>query len=103
MDVIVADPSILSALERVRHIERYFYLPAKFKMRDLLHLSVLAAPEEGWVPGKKLLRLGLEVEELNGNQMRNALDYYHRFRQLFLPASYAIARCGYGQDSLDRR
>ena len=62
--------------------------------RDLLYLGELAAPEEGRAIGEKLLRLGLEVEKLNGTLMGDALDYNRRFRRRALRNSCAIARRG---------
>ena len=91
MDVMVADTSVLIDLERGRLLEHSFALPFRFKVPDLLYRNELANRKEGPAFGEHLLRLGLEVVELNGDEVSDAVQYRRERPSLSLPDSFALA------------
>ena len=91
MDVMVADTSVLIDLERGRLLEQSFALPFKFKVPDLLYGNELANRKEGPTFGEHLLRLGLQLVELNGDEVGRAVLFGRENRSLSLPDSFALA------------
>ena len=90
MDVM-ADTSVLIDLERGRLLEQSFALPFRFKVPDLLYRNELMNRKEGPAFGEHLLRLGLEVVELNGDEVGRAVLFGRENRSLSLPDSFALA------------
>ena len=84
--VLVSDTSVLIDLERGSLLETSFALPFEFAVPDLLYVQELA--EHG---GAALIRLGLRVEELDGDGVSLALRYRQAARSLSLPDSFALA------------
>ena len=68
MQVLVSDTSVLVDLERGSLLEASFRLPFRFSVPDLLYEREL----KNWV-GEELIRLGLSVEELDGDGVQRAL------------------------------
>ena len=62
MHVLVSDTSVLVDLERGSLLEASFRLPFRFVVPDLLYEREL----KNW-GGEELIRLGLAVEELDGD------------------------------------
>ena len=91
MDVMVADTSVLIDLERGSLLEQSFTLPFRFKVPDLLYRNELANRREGPAFGEHLLQLGLEVVELNGDEVSRAVFIERENRSLSLPDSFALA------------
>ena len=91
MDVVVADTSVLINLRRGRLLEQCFALPSSFKMPDLIYKSALAGREAGSEFAKSLLRLGLEVVELNGEEVGRGILHWQQHPSLTLPDSFALA------------
>ena len=91
MAVVVTDSSIFMDLEQGRLTEHCFALPVSFRMPDLLFMSELASPEGEAALGEKLLRLGLDVVELNANEVQRAVHISRRFQQLPLTESFALS------------
>lgn len=94
MDVMVADTSMLVNLRRGRLLEPAFSLPFRFRIPDLLYESELANRanrKEEPALGERLLRLGLEVVELNGKEVGRAMSLGRENRSLSLPDSFALA------------
>ena len=91
MDVMVADTSVLIDLERGSLLEQSFTLPFRFKVPDLLYRNELANRKEGPAFGERLLQLGLEVVELNGDEVGRAVTFGRDNRSLSLPDSFALA------------
>ena len=83
MKVLVSDTSVLIDLERGALLEACFRLPFEFAVPDLLYRRELQ--DHG---GREL---GLKVEELDGEGVALALDYWGRRRSLSLPDSFALA------------
>ncbi len=86
MRVLVSDTSVLIDLERGSLLETTFSLPFEFAVPDLLYRQELA--EHG---GPNLLKLGLRVEELDGDGVAVALRYRQADQSLSLPDSFALA------------
>ena len=86
MKVLVSDTSVLIDLDRGSLVEPAFRLPFEFTVPDLLYERELKAHG-----GRDLIRLGLRVEELNGDEVSIALGYLRRRRSLSLPDSFALA------------
>ena len=91
MDVMVADTSVLIDLERGRLLEQSFALPFRFKVPDLLYRNELENRKEGPAFGEHLVHLGLEVVELNGDEVSRAVLFERENRSLSLPDSFALA------------
>ena len=86
MKVLVADTSVLIDLDRGSLVEPAFRLPFEFTVPDLLYERELKVHG-----GADLVRLGLRVEELDGNAVAVALGYRRRRPSLSLPDSFALA------------
>ena len=82
----MSDTSVLIDLERGSLVEPAFRLPFEFTVPDLLYERELKAHG-----GPDLIRLGLRVEELDGDEVSIALGYLRRRRSLSLPDSFALA------------
>ena len=91
MDVMVADISVLINPRRGHLLEQCLSLPFNFRIPDLLYVSELANRKEEPALGKRLLRLGLEVVELNGEEVGRAMSLGRENRSLSLPDSFALA------------
>ena len=70
MHVLVSDTSVLIDLEQGSLLEASFRLPVQFTVPDLLYEREL----KNW-RGAELMRLGLAVEELDGEAVTCALAY----------------------------
>ena len=88
---MVADTSVLIDLERGSFLEECFALPFEFKVPDLLFRNELERRERGSEFGENLLRMGLQVVELNGSEVARAILYRRENRSLSLPDSFALA------------
>ena len=86
MKVLVSDTSVLIDLDRGSLVESTFRLPFEFTVPDLLYERELR--EHG---GPDFVRLGLRVEELDGDGVSLALSYLRKRRSLSLPDSFALA------------
>jgi len=86
MRVLVSDTSVLIDLERGSLLEASFRLPFQFAVPDLLYDRELK--DYG---GDELVRLGLTIEELDGDGIRRALAYRHQAPALSVPDSFALA------------
>ena len=86
MHVLVSDTSVLVDLERGSLLEASFRLPFRFVVPDLLYERELKN-----YGGKELIRLGLVVEELNGDSVERAIAYRRRAPVLSLPDCFALA------------
>ena len=86
MKVLVSDTSVLIDLDRGSLVEPAFRLPFEFTVPDLLYERELRPHG-----GEDLVRLGLRVEELDGNAVAAALGYRRKRRSLSLPDSFALA------------
>ena len=75
MNVMVADTSVLIDLERGGLLEQCFSLPYQFTVPDMLYRNELAGRRDGPEFGESLLALGLQVEELEGSEVSNAIRY----------------------------
>ncbi len=86
MKVLVFDTSVLIDLDRGSLVESTFRLPFEFTVPDLLYERELR--EHG---GPEFVRMGLRVEELDGDGIALALGYLRKRRALSLPDSFALA------------
>ena len=86
MQVLVSDTSVLVDLERGSLLEASFRLPFRFSVPDLLYEREL----KNW-GGEELIRLGLSVEELDGDGVQRALAYRQQAPALSLPDCFALA------------
>ncbi len=86
MHVLVSDTSVLVDLERGSLLEASFRLPFRFVVPDLLYERELKH-----YGGEELIRLGLAVEELDGDGVRRAIAYRQRVSALSLPDCFALA------------
>lgn len=91
MEIMVADTSVLIDLERGALIEKCFDLPYRFTVPDLLYRNELAGRDYGPGLGERLLALGLKVEELDGDEVSEALGYRQRRPALSFTDSFALA------------
>ena len=91
MDVMVADTSVLIDPERGQFLEHTFALPFRFKVPDLLYRNELASRMDSPGFGEHLIRLGLEVVELEGDEVERAVLIGRENRSLSLPDSFALA------------
>ena len=85
MHVLVSDTSVLVDLERGSLLEASFRLPFRFVVPDLLYEREL----KNW-GGEELIRLGLAVEELDGDGVRRAITYRRRVPALSLPDCFVL-------------
>lgn len=86
MKVLVSDTSVLIDLERGSFLETSFRLPFEFAVPDLLYERELKD-----YAGDDLLKLGLRVEELDGDGIARALSYRAQRPSLSLPDCFALA------------
>ncbi len=86
MKALVSDTSVLIDLDRGSLVEPTFRLPFEFTVPDLLYEHELK--DHG---GPDFIRLGLRVEELDGDEVALALGYLRKRRSLSLPDSFALA------------
>ena len=86
MRVLVSDTSVLVDLERGSLLEASFRLPFQFAVPDLLYERELKN-----YGGDELIRLGLAVEELDGDGVQRALAYRQQAPALSLPDCFALA------------
>lgn len=86
MRVLVSDTSVLIDLERGDLLESAFALPFEFAVPDLLYKRELKDYN-----GPKLRKLGLRVEELDGDGIERALDYREQAPPLSLPDAFALS------------
>ena len=86
MRILVSDTSVLVDLERGSLLEASFRLPYQFSVPDLLYEREL----KNW-GGGELRRLGLSVEELDGEGVQRALAYRQQRPALSLPDCFALA------------
>ena len=91
MNVIVADTSVLVDLERGTLLEHCFSLPYQFTVPDLLYRDELANRRDGTSFGERLVKLGLRIEELDGDEVGSAFQYRQKRPALSLPDSFALA------------
>ena len=85
MQVLVSDTSVLVDLERGSLLEASFRLPHRFAVPDLLYKREL----KDW-GGEELIRLGLSVEELDGNGVKRAIAYQKQEPALSLADCFAL-------------
>ena len=85
MRVLVSDTSVLIDLERGSLLEASFRLPFRFSVPDLLYEREL----KDW-GGEELIRLGLSVEELDGDGVQRARAYQRQTPALSLPDCFAL-------------
>jgi len=85
MRVLVSDTSVLVDLERGSLLEASFRLPFQFAVPDLLYERELK--DHG---GEELIRLGLLVEELDGDGLTRALIFRQQVPALSVPDSFAL-------------
>ena len=85
MQVLVSDTSVLVDLERGSLLEASFRLPQRFAVPDLLYQREL----KRW-GGEELIRLGLRIEELDGDGVKSALAYRQREPALSVPDCFAL-------------
>ncbi|MCA8927002.1 MAG: hypothetical protein KDC18_02970 [Alphaproteobacteria bacterium] len=86
MRVLVSDTSVLVDLERGSLLEASFRLPFQLAVPDLLYEREL----KGY-GGDELIRLGLIVEELDGDGITRALAYRRQVPALSVPDSFALS------------
>ena len=86
MHVLVSDTSVLVDLERGSLLEASFRLPFRFVVPDLLYERELKN-----YGGDELMKLGLVVEELDGDGVSLALAYRQQAPALSLPDCFALA------------
>ena len=85
MQVLVSDTSVLIDLERGSLLEASFRLPFRFVVSDLLYERELK--NQG---GEELMRLGLVVEQLDGDGVSHALACRQRSPALSLPDCFGL-------------
>lgn len=86
LHVLVSDTSVLIDLERGSLLKASFRLPYRFVVPDLLYRQELS----NW-GGDELMKLGLSVEELDGDGVSRALAYRRQVPALSLPDCFALA------------
>ncbi len=91
---MVADTSVLIDLERGQFLEHTFALPFRFKVPDLLYRNQLANRKDSPGFGEYLIRLGMEVVELDGDEVERAVLIGRENRSLSLPDSFALVLAG---------
>ena len=83
--ILVSDTSVLIDLERGGFLETIFALPYEFAVPDVLYHRELKGQ---W--GERLVRLGLRVEEISSEGVREALRYRLERQVLSLADSFAL-------------
>jgi predicted nucleic acid-binding protein len=86
MTVLVSDSSVLIDLERGDFLEAIFSLNYQFAVPDVLYRQEMAGT---W--GKRLVELGLRVEEVSAAGVAKALRYRSTRPALSVPDSFALA------------
>ena len=86
LHVLVSDTSVLIDLERGSLLRASFHLPYRFAVPDLLYRQELS----NW-GGDELMKLGLSVEDLDGDGVSRALAYRRQVPALSLPDCFALA------------
>ncbi len=86
LNVLVSDTSVLIDLDRGALVEATFQLPFEFTVPDLLYQRELRGHG-----GPEFVRMGLRIEELDGDGVSLALGYLRKRRSLSLPDSFALA------------
>jgi len=86
MTVLVSDTSVLIDLERGGFLEAIFSLPYEFAVPDVLFSREMVGE---W--GRRLVALGLRVEEVSAVGVGNALRYRSARPALSLPDTFALA------------
>lgn len=84
--VVVSDTSVLVDLERGCLLDAAFRLPFAFAVPDLLYEQELKARG-----GSRLRKLGLQLAELDGAGVANAVAYRKQEPTLSLPDCFALA------------
>ena len=92
MKVLVSDTSVLIDLDRGSLVEPAFRLPFEFAVPDLLYERELKAHG-----GPGLIRLGLRVEELDGDEVSIALGDLRRRRKRVDSTYPALTSFGRGR------
>lgn len=87
--VLVSDTSVLIDLEIGELLEAAFRLPFAFAVPDLLYERELKSRDGG-----RLRELGLQVAELDGAGVADAVEYRKRVPELSLPDCFALALAG---------
>ena len=91
MNIVVADSSVLRDMERGGLLEQCLSLPYRFTVPDLLFKNELARHWDKPDLGESLLALGLQVEELDGNEVSNAILFRRERPRLSLPGAFSLA------------
>ena len=86
MKTFVLDTSVLIDLDRGTLIKTTFHLPFNFTVPDALYERELRAHG-----GANFVRMGLLIQELDGDGVSLALGYLRKRRQLSLPDGLALA------------
>jgi predicted nucleic acid-binding protein len=84
--ILVSDTSVLIDLERCGFLETIFALPHEFAVPDVLYHRELKGE---W--GERLAGLGLRVEEISSEGVKQALRYRSERQALSLADSFALA------------
>src|SRR5258706_11664194 len=85
MDILVSDTSVIVDLGRGLLLPHAFRLPIRFAVPDLLYKNELHDRE-----GPELVKLGLLIEELDGDGTALAFQYRNANRGLSLPDTLAF-------------
>ncbi len=85
LHVLVSDTSVLIDLDRGSLLTASFRLPYRFTVPDLLYRQEL----NSW-GDEELTKLGLSVEELDGDGVNRALSYRRQVPALSLPDCFAL-------------
>lgn len=83
--ILVSDTSVLIDLERCGFLETIFALPHEFAVPDVLYHRELKGEM-----GERLIGLGLRVEEISSEGVRQALQYRSAGPALSLADSFAL-------------
>ena len=84
--VLVSDTSIIIDLERGDLLSEAFAMPYEFVVPDLLYQRELADDV-----GARLVKLGLTIAELSGDQVAIAQRFVRVQRKISLPDAFALA------------
>ena len=91
MNAMVSDTSVLIDLERGAFLELCFRLPWNFTVPDLLYETELGSQSDSSGLGETLLALGLEIAELSGAEVSQAIQYRRRKPALSVADSFAFS------------
>ena len=86
MKVLVSDTSVLVDLERGSFLGASFRLPYEFAVPDILYERELKH-----YGGETLVKLGLRIEQLDGDGVTRAVAYRQQRPSLSLPDCFALA------------